>query len=128
MERTTMNSTEYEALADDIDGYTPWDGPDFLPQAAAALRKAAKLAEATTWLPMDSAPKDGTLILLLCGWPFALPAVWNEASATWVVAMPQTNMVDGEWNDPYWESEREPAENAKGWMPLPPAPQENPNE
>lgn len=67
------------------------------------------LRSASGWLPIESAPKDGTYVMLW--WPY-----WSD------------HAMDGCWDDRgYWIGCRSLAERADGpqpthWMPLPAAP------
>jgi hypothetical protein len=79
----------------------------------------------TKWKNINIAPKDGKMVLLDIGLPWAVVGSWNVCEKKWVYANIQVNMVDGEYNDPYFENELE-AEfdsngraNIKGWQFLP---------
>jgi hypothetical protein len=72
-----------------------------------------------TMNPPDTAPKDGTTFLANMGWPWLVVCMWNTAVDKWVYASPQINLYEGEWNDPYFESEWDDESELKGWIPMP---------
>lgn len=55
------------------------------------------------WMPIESAPKDGTDVLLWCGW--AMTGLWHK----------------GEW---YTADSVDPIYMVTHWMPLPDPPKE----
>jgi hypothetical protein len=67
----------------------------------------------------ETAPKDGTVILAHFGYPQLVTAIFNSEAGKWVVALPQTGMVDAVWNDNYFESEYEHPAEMRYWIPLP---------
>jgi len=81
--------------------------------------KTDAMEEMLSWLPPESAPLDGTLILGDFGWPWAIPAVWDTYDEHWVVATVQASpMADGPMN--YWlETDTENKTQLKRWMPIP---------
>lgn len=72
-------------------------------------------------LDPSTAPKDGTVILGAFGWPWLIPASWNEHDKTWTVCTLQMSPMepDGK-NDSWFETEREKPAALIGWMPIPP--------
>ena len=87
---------------------------DILQGAFLAVRSEAAQPQ---WQPPETAPKDGSTFLADVGYPWAMVCAWNAAISQWIYAEYQVNMVDGEWNDPYFETEYE--YDIKAWMPLP---------
>ena len=71
------------------------------------------------WKTIETAPKTGEQVLLDIGYPWPVLACWNACDSAWTYTEMQINMVNGEYNDPYFENESEKCENVKGWMPLP---------
>lgn len=65
----------------------------------------------------DAPPKCGTQFLADVGYPWPVVAAWNKCDEEWVVANLQVSMVNGEWNDTYFENEHE--KTIKRWMPMP---------
>lgn len=74
------------------------------------------------WLHPETAPKDGTAFLAHLGYPWPVVAAWNGYSEQWVYANNQIGIVDGKWNDAYFENEYEPTDELIGWMSLPEIP------
>lgn len=70
----------------------------------------------------DDAPRDGTIILLACGWPWLVPAAWNECESRWVICMIQSSPMSDGTTDSWWESELERPEAVLGWLPMPELP------
>lgn len=82
-------------------------------------RACAASASSGSWLPPDTAPRNGTLILGDFGCPWALLAVWDEYDEQWVTAMPQScQMEDGRTNS-YLETDTEADGALRRWTPLP---------
>lgn len=67
----------------------------------------------------DEPPKTGNTFLADVGYPWPVVAAWNDCDSCWVYANLQVSMVDGVYNDTYFENEHEPANGVKRWMPLP---------
>jgi hypothetical protein len=67
----------------------------------------------------NEAPKDGTLILAMIGWPWLVPAMWCESSDKWVVAESQMVGMEDGTHDRYFENAWESHESLTGWIPLP---------
>ena len=88
--------------------------PLFIPGRAANCH-AAKMH------PPDTAPKDENFLGYF-GYPWWNMTRWNEASQKWATAEMQIGMVEGEWNDTYFETEYNPPADLRGWMPLPTLP------
>ena len=84
-------------------------------------QKGAELA-AAAWLPPESAPLTGTMIIGDFGWPWPIPAVWDAYDKQWCVVTVQASpMQDGP--DNYWlESDTETMTHLKRWMPFPDLP------
>lgn len=69
------------------------------------------------WQSIETAPKDGSAILLNVGYPWPVVGAWNAYHEEWVSASQQIGMVNGQWIDTYFENEYE--KTPKSWMPLP---------
>ncbi|WP_341304711.1 hypothetical protein [Pseudomonas sp. TMP25] len=67
------------------------------------------------WNDPATAPKDRP-ILVDCGWPWAVVAVWNTYMERWVTAQLEGNLCEGK-DDPAWITDHE--NDLKGWMELP---------
>jgi|LakMenEpi03Aug12_release.lakeMendotaPanAssembly.Ray.scaffolds.fasta_scaffold41791_10 hypothetical protein len=74
-----------------------------------------------TWLTTDP-PIDGSSFLADVGLPFAVVASWNVCDCCFVYASLNCNMVNGVYNDFYFENEYEKPNGVKRWMPLPELP------
>src|SRR5215468_7883064 len=83
-----------------------------------ALKLLLDRYERTSWQPMDSAPKDGTRILLAIADGFGKLASWGKFYSPHL-----RGEVEGWWTggDPERDSVTLPYD-AIGWMPLPPLP------
>jgi len=73
------------------------------------------------WLTTEP-PKDGNSFLADVGLPWPVVTAWNGCDECWVYASLHANMVDGIYNDIYFETEYEPVGNVKRWMPTPELP------
>jgi hypothetical protein len=73
----------------------------------------------TKWKNINTAPKDGTMVLLDNGLPWSVVGCWNVCEKKWVYANIQVNMVNGEYNDPYFENEYDNEKEIRGWQFLP---------
>lgn len=72
------------------------------------------------WHPPETAPKDGNPFLGDFGYPWPLPALWDEHGEAWTYATVQAcPMTDGTINS-YFENESEPFAALKRWRPMPP--------
>jgi len=69
------------------------------------------------WLEMETAPKNRT-ILLDVGLPWAVVGVFNPIGDGWAFAELHVGMVDGEYDDTYFQNEIE--KEPRAWMELPP--------
>jgi len=65
----------------------------------------------------NTAPKD-TTFLGNFGWPWLCMTRWNEATSQWTYASMQFGLYEGV-PDIYYETENEPEDALKGWLPLP---------
>jgi hypothetical protein len=100
---------EREAIEQALREYTiQWRGvPVDIATVADALLAALPPTPTPGWQPMDSAPKDGTRVLLW--WPY-----WNH-----------TRPLVGYWAEGDWHASERlegSSEQPQGWQPLPPAP------
>ena len=71
------------------------------------------------WVAAELAPKTGEQILANVGLPWPVMACWNAHDSQWSYANLQINMMEGEYNDPYFETESAHNYVLKGWMPTP---------
>lgn len=69
------------------------------------------------WQFPETAPKDGTPIIIDAGYPYPLVGVWNRIEGRWICAELNSDMFNGEWEDAYFENES--YETIRRWMPLP---------
>ena len=69
--------------------------------------------------PSETAPRDMTLFLADFGYPWLLPTMWNPVDSKWAVATVQIGLFAGEWNDTYFESDREESDALLGWVGMP---------
>lgn len=70
------------------------------------------------WLKTEP-PKDGSMFIADVDLPFPVVAAWNGFHGEYVYASLQVNMVDGIYNDFYFETEYDHRTQVKAWMPLP---------
>lgn len=88
------------------------------------MKAALRAVRENAWQPIESAPKDGTQIFISGVMPWPVVAAWNGHHSAWGYASQQCELVDGEWNDYYWETDSiHPENNDLNWMPLPQPPQ-----
>jgi hypothetical protein len=75
-------------------------------------------------LTADTAPKDGTVILGAFGWPWLIPASWNEHDEAWTVCTLQASPMEPDNKmDSWFETDWEKPQALQGWMPIPPLPE-----
>ena len=74
------------------------------------------MSEAMKWQGMDTAPKEG-MILLDLGYSYAVIGLWNEFEGAFVYAGMHLNNDGGKWNDPYFKTHYATVAKAKAWMP-----------
>lgn len=95
-----------------------WDAlpNEFKNQYRKQARAAITAFQAEAWQPIETAPKDGTLILI-GGWEIYHP----EESPEWVESLVH-------WNGVCWDAEGAPVPlpNCSKWSPLPPNPPASP--
>jgi hypothetical protein len=70
-------------------------------------------------LDATKAPRDGTVILGAFGWPFLIPAAWNEHDERWTVCTLQASQMDSGKSDVWWENDWEHHNALLGWAPMP---------
>lgn len=68
------------------------------------------------WLPPETAPRDGSVILADTGYPWPVLAVWSDFAESWVTTELQASVCN-DLNDPAWVTEGEL--RLRGWMVLP---------
>lgn len=70
--------------------------------------------------PPNTAPKDGSIILGNFGYPWFLPAAWNDYDGKWATcAIQACPMEPDAKTDIWWENEAEDHNSLKGWLPFP---------
>ena len=90
------------------------------------VRQAADALDAMAWQPMDTAPKDGTAVLLFVsrhGRDYWCAAHWlqcDDGSSGWIGS--------SFWSEPEGNWTSMMGEAPIAWMPLPPAPPTGPRE
>lgn len=94
------------------------DAEEFL----SAILQAAWSAAQTQWMPIDTAPKDGTAILISGVMPWAVVGCFNGSHSEWCYANLQCEPVDGVWNDYYFETDSAHPKDKLMWQPLPTPP------
>jgi hypothetical protein len=93
-----------------------------IPVRASEWAKLNQCAKDARWLPPETAPRNGTLILGDFGWPWANFAVWDEYDEHWCISTLQAcPMASGRINS-YIETDTEKLASLKRWMPLPKLP------
>ena len=81
--------------------------------------KVASTAELGAWLPIETAPKDGTRIMVFCPWVGVCgPANWDVC---WFAKKPRPFWTH--WGERIWGTSREREDQPTHWMPLPDPPQ-----
>lgn len=70
------------------------------------------------WLSPKTAPKDKTFIGIFTEYPYPSQAHWNAASKGWVYVIPQVELLDGKWNDHYFETVSAKKEDLIAWVPM----------
>lgn len=68
----------------------------------------------------DEPPKDGNSFLADVGLPWPVVASWNACDDCYVYANLQCGMVDGVYNDTYYENEHE--KTVRQWAAMPELP------
>lgn len=63
--------------------------------------------DADGWLPIEEAPRDGNPIRVKYQNQPENYAIWNPYYEKWCVAYVQVGMMDGEWDDIYFDQELE---------------------
>jgi hypothetical protein len=103
---------DLRAFARDPKGYPDSAAAHLCSSAADVLSKLYSTLPQTSWQPIETAPKDGTLVLI-CGFG---SEGYYVADAKW----------DGEWLlfHPDNDDHTEPSYNVSYWMPLPAPPSE----
>jgi len=81
-----------------------------------AITELGLKARGEAWLPPETAPQDGSVILADTGYPWPVLAVWSEYAENWVTTELQASVCD-DLNDPAWVTESEI--KLRGWMVLP---------
>lgn len=71
--------------------------------------------------PAD-APKDGTKILAAVGWPWLVPAVWDDDGERWAIVNIDAEVMEWGTISRSWENDSEPQVNLAGWLPWPEMP------
>lgn len=73
--------------------------------------------------PSETAPRDGTLILVSINNGMLLPAMWCLYHAEWAIAHPQINNMDAGFRgvvaENYFETEHYSADDIEGWKAIP---------
>lgn len=69
-----------------------------------------------TWNPPETAPQNGTSIIADFGWPWPVVAIWCNHTEQWAIAQLAPCLEHEELG---WETEWEPQENLRQWIPMP---------
>jgi len=83
-------------------------------------------ASCSALLDAATAPRDGSSILGAFGWPFLIPAAWNEHDERWTVCTMQAQQMDSGKTDVWWETDWEHPTALLGWLPIPLLPEGTP--
>jgi len=76
--------------------------------------------EPAAWQPIETAPKDGTLILAAFSQiPQPTVAMWNAPNGEWVAAVATVDTYHGECNDTSFENEYFADSDLKVWAEVP---------
>lgn len=92
-----------------------------------ARQIAACIREMVEWRPIETAPRDGSLIMMVCTDPsvqsFGVKKFPHVVLGNWQDPRPGRPASDGAWNVPmcdWWIGEHDGV--LTHWLPLPPAP------
>ena len=69
------------------------------------------------WQPGETAPTGYPILAIIDQTMPPVVAIWNGASEVWSFASVNCELVDGEWNDTYFETEQRA--EIEYWMPMP---------
>lgn len=87
------------------------------PISAKLVKEIVAELEKLQWRT-DAPPRDRVFLARL-GWPWPVICHYSPFDGDFVWAMVQVNMVDGEWDDYYFETEHSPESEIKAWMDVP---------
>jgi len=115
-----------------IDGILTDNRTDYHPILRCVLTEAAAcIREMVEWRPIETAPRDGTLIMMVCTDPsvqsFGVKKFPHVVLGNWQDPRPGRPASDGAWNVPmcdWWIGEHDGV--LTHWLPLPPAPGAHP--
>ena len=65
----------------------------------------------------EDAPKDGTVILVDAGYPWLIPATWNEPSKEWCCAIIIVDPYYANGDNTYFQNKH--FKKITGWLPMP---------